>query len=575
MSLLLDALQRASKEKEKLAEERAAADKAAQAVDPAPRAPLPPLTIDYGNSEPDSPPEAAPAIARAPDSADLAKALRPSSESLKYPDLSSLSDELAVPLVSAVAPMAAPTELALDPVVALTLEMPAAQEFPPAQLTTERPPHSGAGASDSASGHKPEPVAEPAAARPEPTPQAQPQTGATDPAGKAAPAHPSPAMSSQVAREILGATAKNAKRGPNRRLVALGVVALLIAAANAAFFLGFLDKFIGVSSPTLRPSVPPAPVAVQSQPPSIVAPAAEAQAGSDAPASRNVTADDAATAAPARAGKGSAARSGPRPDDGAVAAKQAEERLPSTGATDVRPAARARSAKTTAPVFTAKAAPVSALDSAYAALTEGRIDDAVLGYRRALNKNPGERDALLGLAYIAQRQGDREEARAYYQQVLRQDPAHAGASAGMLTLAAEGDLQMTGSRAREMAERNPDSAVVLSTLGGILAKEGRISEAQQAYFRALTLEPDNALHAYNLAVALDRLHKYAPAQGYYQRALALAEKSGAGDRASFPRKEALQRLEQLRARDSDALSVERPGSGSEARLVPLTESRSR
>jgi hypothetical protein len=71
------------------------------------------------------------------------------------------------------------------------------------------------------------------------------------------------------------------------------------------------------------------------------------------------------------------------------------------------------------------------------------------------------------------------------------------------------------------------------------------------------------------------LHKYAPAQGYYQRALALAEKSGAGDRASFPRKEALQRLEQLRARDSDALSVERPGSGSEARLVPLTESRSR
>jgi tetratricopeptide (TPR) repeat protein len=575
MSLLLDALQRASKEKEKLAEERAAADKAAQAVDPAPRAPLPPLTIDYGNSEPDSSPELAPAIARSPDSADLAKALRPSSESLKYPDLSFVSDELAVPLVSAVAPMAAPTELALDPIVALTPEMPATTELTPAQSTTDLPLASGAGASDIASGRKPEPVAEPVVARPEPTPQVQPQAGATDPAGKAAPAHPSPAMSSQVAREILGATAKNAKPGPNRRLVALGVVALLIAAANAAFFLGFLDKFIGVSSPGLTPSVPPAPVTVQSQPPSPPAATAEVQGGSDAPSSRNATADQDATAAPARAAKGSAVRSGPRPDDGAVPATQAEERMASTGAVDARPAARARGAKATAPIFTAKAAPVSALDSAYAALTEGRIDDAALGYRRALDKNPGERDALLGLAYIAQRQGDREEARAHYQQVLRQDPANASASAGMLTLAAEGDLQMTGSRAREMAERNPDSAVVLSTLGGILAKEGRISEAQQAYFRALTLEPDNALHAYNLAVALDRLHKYAPAQGYYQRALALAEKSGAGDRASFPRKEALQRLEQLRARDSDALSVERPGSGSEARLVPLTESRSR
>ena len=575
MSLLLDALQRASKEKEKLAEERAAADKAAQAVDPAPRAPLPPLTIDYGNSEPDSPPEAAPAIARAPDSADLAKALRPSSESLKYPDLSSLSDELAVPLVSAVAPMAASTELALDPLVELTPETPAAPDLSPAQSASDLAPRTGAGASDISSGHKPEPVAEPVAVRSEPRSQAQPQAAAAEPAGKAAPAHPSPAMSSQVAREILGATAKNAKRGPNRRLVALGVVALLIAAANAAFFLGFLDKFIGVSSPALRPSVPPAPVAVQSQPPLVQAPAAEAQGGSDSAASRNATADDAAKAAPAKAGKGSVVRSGPRPDDGAVPATQAEERMASTGAVDARPAARARGAKTTAPIFTAKAAPVSALDSAYAALTEGRIDDAALGYRRALDKNPGERDALLGLAYIAQRQGDREEARAYYQQVLRQDPANASASAGMLTLAAEGDLQMTGSRAREMAERNPDSAVVLSTLGGILAKEGRISEAQQAYFRALTLEPDNALHAYNLAVALDRLHKYAPAQGYYQRALALAEKSGAGDRASFPRKEALQRLEQLRARDSEAQSVGKPGSGSEAGSVPLTESRSR
>jgi tetratricopeptide (TPR) repeat protein len=212
------------------------------------------------------------------------------------------------------------------------------------------------------------------------------------------------------------------------------------------------------------------------------------------------------------------------------------------------------------PLFVAKPTALSALDAAYAALTEDRLDEARIAYRKALESNPGERDALLGLAYIAQRQGNIDEARAHYQQVLRQEPGHPGANAGLLAIASDGDLQGAASRAREMAERTPDSAAVLSTLGGILAKEGRIAEAQQAYFKALTLEPDNAFHAYNLAVGLDRLHKYSQAISYYRRALAIEEKAGAGDRAGFPRNEALRRLEQLTAADSGARSQSLPES---------------
>ena len=178
-----------------------------------------------------------------------------------------------------------------------------------------------------------------------------------------------------------------------------------------------------------------------------------------------------------------------------------------------------------------------------------------------IQKNPAERDALLGLAYIAQRQGSSEEARNYYQQVIRLEPAHAGANAGMLAIAAEGDLFQAGSRAREMAERMPDSAAALSTLANILAREGRIAEAQQAYFKALTIEPDNALHAYNLAVALDRLHKYPLARIYYQRALALAEKSNAADRAGVPLAEAERRLEQLRTSGGERSTATIPISG--------------
>ena len=217
-----------------------------------------------------------------------------------------------------------------------------------------------------------------------------------------------------------------------------------------------------------------------------------------------------------------------------------------------RPTAKtsaAVAAKAPVPIFTTTPAPETNLDAAYRALLDGRLDEAARDYRKALDKNPDERDALLGLAYIAQRTDQHDDARIGYERVLRLEPGHPGATSGLLTLATKSDPQMTATRAREMVERNPESAVALSTLGGLLAREGRIAEAQQVYFKALSLEPDNALYAYNLAVALDRMHKYQQAQGYYQRALMLAEKSAAIDRAGFPTAEAQQRLLQLRERN--------------------------
>ena len=117
---------------------------------------------------------------------------------------------------------------------------------------------------------------------------------------------------------------------------------------------------------------------------------------------------------------------------------------------------------------------------------------------------------------------------------------------GVLEVSAEGDARLAASRARELAERNPDSPAALATLGGMLAREGRIGEAQQAYFRALSLEPANAFHAYNLAVALDRLHKTAQAATYYERAIALGKGLTSAEQANFPSSTAESRLSQIR-----------------------------
>ncbi|MGE5385601.1 MAG: tetratricopeptide repeat protein, partial [Betaproteobacteria bacterium] len=186
----------------------------------------------------------------------------------------------------------------------------------------------------------------------------------------------------------------------------------------------------------------------------------------------------------------------------------------------------------------------SPLEAAYAALLDGRLEVAAEGYRRALAQNAEERDALLGIAYIAHRQGRRDEARIYYERVLRLEPENAVANSGMLAILAEGDPAVAASRAREITEKNPGSAAAFATLGNILVREGNFAEAQQAFFRAATLEPGSAFHAYNLAVALDRLHKSDLAANYYTRALALGEKPG---QQAFPKETARQRLEQLRA----------------------------
>ncbi len=189
----------------------------------------------------------------------------------------------------------------------------------------------------------------------------------------------------------------------------------------------------------------------------------------------------------------------------------------------------------------------SALESGYVALTQGRLQEAKQAYAQALAGNPEERDALLGLAYIAHQQGHAEEARSYYQRVLRQEPGNAVARAGLLTLNPADDVQALGSQSRDVAEQNPDSAAAQSVLGHSLVRQGRLADARLAFQRAHLLEPNVALHAFNLAVALDRLRNYAAARHYYELALALSAQSG-GERSSGVQHVVVQqRLAQLQA----------------------------
>jgi tetratricopeptide (TPR) repeat protein len=178
----------------------------------------------------------------------------------------------------------------------------------------------------------------------------------------------------------------------------------------------------------------------------------------------------------------------------------------------------------------------------YAAYQEGKLEAARNEYQLALREEPGNRDALLGLAALDMREQRYESADAIYRQLLRTDPRDAYAHAGLLTLRGQGiDPVTTESRLKTLLAGEPDSAVLNFSLGNQYAQQARWAEAQQVYFKAVASEPENPDYAYNLAVSLEHLRQVGPALGYYRRALALAQ----GRNASFDRAAAQARVQQL------------------------------
>lgn len=167
----------------------------------------------------------------------------------------------------------------------------------------------------------------------------------------------------------------------------------------------------------------------------------------------------------------------------------------------------------------------SPVQRAYQALQAGRTSQARTLYLEAL-ANDGGIDALLGLAAISANSGDTRQAAAYYREALLREPNNSAALAGIASLASSGDPHNAQKPLERMAEKT-DAASVRAALGNVYASQSKWQAAQQEYFEAFRKEPDNANHAYNLAVSLDQLGERALALEYYRKALALSARGGA------------------------------------------------
>jgi len=158
------------------------------------------------------------------------------------------------------------------------------------------------------------------------------------------------------------------------------------------------------------------------------------------------------------------------------------------------------------------------LKRAYQHYQSGNLASAWQLYKSALSQETNNRDALLGLAVIAQSLEKNTIALNYYRQVLRLDPRDPVANAG-LSRFISGDPSSKESRLKRLIEQQPDSAVLYFALGHQYAEQSRWSDAQRAYFNALTIAPDNAIFTFNLAISLDHMGQHKAAANYYQQTL--------------------------------------------------------
>ena len=187
--------------------------------------------------------------------------------------------------------------------------------------------------------------------------------------------------------------------------------------------------------------------------------------------------------------------------------------------------------------------------SAYQAYRSGDFAEAWQLYRKVLQQDGKNRDALLGMAAIAQHEGQNVIATRYYSQLLTLDPRDPDAHAGVSELPTSDPASMESRLKLQLAHR-PDSAVLNFALGNLYAGLSRWSEAEKAYFNAYKRQQNEPLYAFNLAISLDHLGQDKNAATYYQRALQLDQSTASGFNSTrnFNHEQVQQRANDLMAR---------------------------
>jgi Flp pilus assembly protein TadD len=168
------------------------------------------------------------------------------------------------------------------------------------------------------------------------------------------------------------------------------------------------------------------------------------------------------------------------------------------------------------------------VQAGYLALSAGNVANAQTEYLAALQLDPNNVDALMGVATVAARDGNSKAAAAAYTKVLKLEPGNPDATAAIASLGASGSAGgSTGENDESrlkilIASGDGGRPALHAALAGVYAADSRWPEAAQEYFTALAKDPGNPDLAFDLAASLDQNRNPGMALAYYGQALIFA-----------------------------------------------------
>jgi tetratricopeptide (TPR) repeat protein len=139
---------------------------------------------------------------------------------------------------------------------------------------------------------------------------------------------------------------------------------------------------------------------------------------------------------------------------------------------------------------------------------------AVLAAKRAIALNPQHIDARTFLAWIElEVRGNVDAAIEEYQEIIELHPELADAYVNLaVAQKRKGEADQALTSLNKALEKKPDYAAALTTRGGILAGQGKWTEARQSFEGALKFDPRDDGALYGLAQAMRESRDYAGAQ---------------------------------------------------------------
>ncbi|MEM6781498.1 MAG: tetratricopeptide repeat protein [Pseudomonadota bacterium] len=178
------------------------------------------------------------------------------------------------------------------------------------------------------------------------------------------------------------------------------------------------------------------------------------------------------------------------------------------------------------------------------ALKLGRNTAALDMFEALYKRNPRDVRVLMGKAVAQQRSGFSASAIQTYEDVLKRDPGNKEAMVNMLGLMKNQFPETTLRRLLDLRERYPNSPGIAAQIGMTQADLGQYKDAMRFLGIAASLEPNNAVHIFNMAVLNDRKGNKSEAISMYEEALKIDALHGAS--RSIQRETVYDRLSTLR-----------------------------